>query len=59
MGIEIDHGVNDHGVQWVKEGNTYYCVYYYGEGVEVRREYIDTPRDVIDKLTPEQLNENK
>lgn len=57
MGNEIKHGVNKYGVQWVKEDSTYHCVYYYGDGVEIRRSYEDVSQSFIDNLIPKIMNE--
>ncbi len=57
MGSEVKHGVNKYGVQGVKEDATYHCVYYYGDGVEIRRSYEGVPQSLIDNLTPESINE--
>lgn len=48
-------GVNKNGVQWVKDGNTFYCSYYYGDGVTINKTIKDVKQRYIDKLTFEQL----
>ena len=48
-------GVNDNGVQWVKDGSTYYCSYYVGEGIELKKTFINVKQSFIDKLTFEDL----
>lgn len=52
----MSSGVNDNGVQWIKEGNTYYCTYYIGEGIELSKTFVDVSQAFIDKLTFEDLS---
>lgn len=49
-------GVNDNGVQWIKDGKTYYCTYYVGEGIEYKKTYVNVKQSFIDRLTFEDLN---
>lgn len=48
-------GVNQNGVQWIKDGSTYYCSYYVGEGIELKKTFINVKQSFIDKLTFEDL----
>jgi len=54
----ITNGVNDNGVYWVKDNDTYICTYYFGDGVELIKEFKDITQIEIDKLTFEDLKEN-
>lgn len=59
MGRKVESGVNRNGVQWVKEGNTFYCVYYFGNGAEITRSYSNVQHSFIEKLTFESMTKGK
>jgi len=50
------NGVNDNGVYWVEvDSNDYLCTYYFGDGVEVSKEFKSVSINFIEKLTFEDL----
>lgn len=51
-------GVNDHGVQWIKDGTKYHCTYYIGEGIELSKTFDNVKQSFIDKLTFEDLTKD-
>lgn len=55
MGGEVETGVNSNGVEWIKQGNVYYCSYYFGDGVTIEKAFTDVTQSFIDSLTFEEL----
>ena len=53
----ITNGVTDNGVYYVQDGDTFFCSYYYGEGVEIHKTYVGVSLSFIEKLTFEDLKE--
>ena len=48
---KVESGVNANGVQWVKEGSTYYCSYYLGNGDMLEKAFKDIKQSKVERLT--------
>lgn len=42
-------GVNKNGIQWIKEGNTYFCYFVWG-GIELAKMFKDVKQSFIENL---------
>jgi hypothetical protein len=50
MGSKVNTGVNKNGVQWMRVKDTYYCLYYYGDGAELFRSFKGVQQSFIENL---------
>ena len=48
-------GVNSHGVQWVQDGERYYCTFYVGDGVEYKRTFEGLTKKQLQNIMVDDL----